>query len=71
MQVAGSKKLEHMGIKVELIGLIELLQDRSNTYEFTSLVRELAPAARVPLPPRPADVEDGAELYDTYAHAER
>ena len=30
-----------MGVKVELIGLIELLQDRSNTYEFTSLVREL------------------------------
>ena len=29
-----------MGVKVELIGLIELLQDRSN-YEFTSLVREL------------------------------
>ena len=41
--VAGSKKLEHMGIKVELIGLIEMLQDRSNTYEFTSLVRELEP----------------------------
>ena len=32
-----------MGIKVELIGLIEMLQDRSNTYEFTSLVRELEP----------------------------
>ena len=41
--MSGSRKLEHMGIKVELIGLIELLQDRSNTYEFTSLVRELEP----------------------------
>ena len=36
-----------MGIKVELIGLIELLQDRSNTYEFTSLVRELEPAGEL------------------------
>jgi len=43
VDVSGSRKLEHMGIKVELIGLIELLQDRSNTYEFTSLVRELEP----------------------------
>ena len=43
VDVSGSKKLEHMGVKVELIGLIELLQDRSNTYEFTSLVRELEP----------------------------
>ena len=36
-----------------------------------AMPRTKAPAARVPLPPRPADVEDGAELYDTYAHAER
>ena len=36
-----------------------------------AMPRTKAPAARVPLPPRPADAEDGAELYDTYAHAER
>lgn len=41
VEVGGSKKLEHTGVKVELIGMIEMLQDRSNTYEFTSLVREL------------------------------
>ena len=45
--MAGSRKLEHVGIKVELIGQIEMLQDRSNTYEFTSLVRELEPAGEV------------------------
>jgi len=39
--VNGGKKLDHQGIKVELIGQIELLHDRSSTYEFTSLVREL------------------------------
>lgn len=41
IEVGGNRKLEHTGVKVELIGLIEMLQDRSNTYEFTSLVREL------------------------------
>ena len=39
--VNGSKRLEHQGIKIELIGQIELMHDRSSTYEFTSLVREL------------------------------
>jgi len=37
------KKLEHIGIKIELIGQIELMYDRGNPYEFTSLVRELEP----------------------------
>lgn len=37
----GGRKLEHQGIKLEIIGQIELLYDRSNTFEFTSLVREL------------------------------
>mmetsp|Transcript_8107 Transcript_8107/g.9293 ORF Transcript_8107/g.9293 Transcript_8107/m.9293 type:complete len:301 (-) Transcript_8107:1903-2805(-) len=37
------RKLEHIGIKIELIGQIEQLHDRGNPYEFTSLVRELAP----------------------------
>ena len=44
LELQGSRKLEHTGVKVELIGMIEMLQDRSNTYEFTSLVRELEPA---------------------------
>mmetsp|Transcript_10622 Transcript_10622/g.22577 ORF Transcript_10622/g.22577 Transcript_10622/m.22577 type:complete len:304 (-) Transcript_10622:662-1573(-) len=35
------KKLEHTGIKLELIGQIEMLQDRGSIFEFTSLVREL------------------------------
>merc|ERR1740117_1709383 len=37
------KKIEHVGIKVELIGQIELFYDRGNHFEFTSLMRELAP----------------------------
>lgn len=45
--MSGNRKLDHLGIKVELIGLIEMLQDRSNTYEFTSLVRELEPSGEL------------------------
>jgi hypothetical protein len=37
------KNLDHLGIKIELIGQIEVLYDRNNPYEFTSLVRELEP----------------------------
>lgn len=39
----GGKKVDHIGIKIELIGQIELFYDRGNHYEFTSLVRELDP----------------------------
>lgn len=37
------KKIEHTGIRVEFVGQIELFYDRGNHYEFTSLVKELAP----------------------------
>ena len=36
------KKLEHHGIRIELIGQIELFYDRGNHHEFTSLVKELS-----------------------------
>ncbi|RWR92918.1 vacuolar protein sorting-associated protein 26B [Cinnamomum micranthum f. kanehirae] len=35
------KRVEHNGVKVELLGQIELYFDRGNFYDFTSLVREL------------------------------
>ncbi|KAG6629495.1 hypothetical protein CIPAW_14G089000 [Carya illinoinensis] len=35
------KKFEHNGVKIELLGQIELYFDRGNFYDFTSLVREL------------------------------
>ncbi|XP_047315986.1 vacuolar protein sorting-associated protein 26A-like [Impatiens glandulifera] len=35
------KKVEHLGVKIELLGQIELYFDRGNFYDFTSLVREL------------------------------
>mmetsp|Transcript_12926 Transcript_12926/g.17008 ORF Transcript_12926/g.17008 Transcript_12926/m.17008 type:complete len:298 (-) Transcript_12926:92-985(-) len=39
--VSPGKRLEHQGVKIELIGQIEMFYDRGNSYEFTSLVREL------------------------------
>lgn len=35
------KKLEHLGVKIELLGQIELSLERGHIYDFTSLVREL------------------------------
>nr|POE59940.1 vacuolar protein sorting-associated protein 26a [Quercus suber] len=35
------KKVDHNGVKVELLGQIEMYFDRGNFYDFTSLVREL------------------------------
>jgi vacuolar protein sorting-associated protein 26 len=37
-----SKKIEHTGIKVQFVGEIQLYYDKGNTYEFTSLVKQLA-----------------------------
>lgn len=42
--VPASKKVDHLGIKIEMIGLIELYYDRGNSIKFTTLVRELEPA---------------------------
>ena len=49
----GGRKLEHTGIKLELIGQIELLHDRSQQHEFTSLVRELQVNAKKATPSLP------------------
>ncbi|KAJ6433235.1 hypothetical protein OIU84_017024 [Salix udensis] len=35
------KKVDHIGVKVELLGQIEMYFDRGNFYDFASLVREL------------------------------
>lgn len=43
INVKPGKKVDHIGIKIELIGQIEYLYDRGNPYEFLSLVRELEP----------------------------
>ena len=34
---AAGKKVDHQGIKVELLGTIELFFDRGNTYDFVAM----------------------------------
>lgn len=41
------KKVDHAGIKVELIGQIDLQHDRGGSYDFLSLVREVEPAGEM------------------------
>eukprot|EP00897_Mesotaenium_endlicherianum_P007594 jgi/Mesen1/6863/ME000351S05985 len=41
IEPAAGKKVEHSGIRIELLGQIELYFDRGNFYDFTSLVKDL------------------------------
>jgi len=62
------KKVEHIGIKIELIGHIELLYDRGNPYEFTSLVRELeAPGDLTEDKSYPFEFKNVEKQYETYS----
>ncbi|KAI8910250.1 putative PEP8-vacuolar protein sorting/targeting protein, partial [Gorgonomyces haynaldii] len=42
VRIREGKRLEHLGIKVEFVGQIQLFYDRGNHYEFLSLSQELA-----------------------------
>ena len=42
--VPPNKRVEHLGAKVELIGQIDLLFDKSNSVKFTTVVKELESA---------------------------
>mmetsp|Transcript_66258 Transcript_66258/g.130391 ORF Transcript_66258/g.130391 Transcript_66258/m.130391 type:complete len:311 (+) Transcript_66258:96-1028(+) len=44
VQVPAGKKIEHQGIRIEMIGQTELYYDKGNNIKFTSLVRELETA---------------------------
>ena len=46
LHVSG-KKVEHVGIKIETVGVIELLHEKGHNFEFTALVRELAPPGTI------------------------
>jgi len=39
---AAGKKVDHQGIKVELLGTIELFFDRGNTYDFVAMGARVA-----------------------------
>lgn len=63
-----SKKLDHLGIKIEFIGQIEFQYDRGNPYEFTSLVRELeGPGALEQSKSYPFEFLNVDKSYETYS----
>ncbi|KAJ1444448.1 vacuolar protein sorting-associated protein 26-domain-containing protein [Pelagophyceae sp. CCMP2097] len=41
IRVPGGKRLDHLGVKIELVGQVEMFHDRGNFHDFTALVREL------------------------------
>eukprot|EP00928_Gymnodinium_smaydae_P091194 TRINITY_DN74902_c0_g1_i1.p1 TRINITY_DN74902_c0_g1~~TRINITY_DN74902_c0_g1_i1.p1 ORF type:complete len:318 (-),score=77.68 TRINITY_DN74902_c0_g1_i1:147-1043(-) len=43
VSVRPGKKLEHQGIKVELIGQVDMLHDKSGSYDFFSITKDLEP----------------------------
>jgi len=61
------KKVDHLGMKIELIGHIELLYDRGNPYEFTSLVKELeGPGELIESKSYPFEFTNVEKQYETY-----
>jgi vacuolar protein sorting-associated protein 26 len=43
VSVRPGKKLEHQGIKVELIGQVDMINDKSKSYDFFSITKDLEP----------------------------
>jgi vacuolar protein sorting-associated protein 26 len=43
VSVKPGKKLDHQGIKVEMIGQVEMLHDKAGTYDFFSITKDLEP----------------------------
>jgi vacuolar protein sorting-associated protein 26 len=69
IRLKGNKKVEHLGIKIELIGQIELSYDKSTSspYEFISLVRELeVPGEITESKTYPFEFANVDKSYETY-----
>jgi len=61
------KKLDHIGIKIELIGQVELLDEKS-VYEFTTNVRELEPPGEIKEDKTwPFDFQNVEKQFDSYS----
>ena len=67
LKLPAGKKYEHGGIKLELIGQIELAYDKSNSFQFIALVQPLEGAGTLmeakEYPFKFAGVEKTAETY--------
>lgn len=61
------RRLEHTGIKVQFIGLIEMFFDRGNHYEFLSLNQELAAPGELQHPQTfPFNFKNVEKQYESY-----
>ncbi|KAG2493560.1 hypothetical protein HYH03_008374 [Edaphochlamys debaryana] len=62
-----TKKFDHQGIRVQLIGQIELASERGQPHDFVALVRELAPAGDLPASKTfPFEFRNVELQYDSY-----
>lgn len=61
------KKLEHLGVKIELVGIIELGNDQANTHEFITLTRQLEPSGELnDSKTYPFEFANVEKAYETY-----
>lgn len=62
------KKIEHLGIKIEMIGQIELHQERGSAIKFTSIVRELESAGVMDSKNKTYPFEfNGEKVHESYS----
>lgn len=61
------KKIEHLGIKIEMIGQIELHQERGSAIKFTSIVRELESAGVVGASKTYPFEFNGEKVHESYS----
>lgn len=63
------RRLEHAGVKIEIVGRIEMPHERQASYEFMSLARELAPpggALEAPETRFAFDFAGAEKLHESY-----
>ena len=61
------KRVDHLGVKIEVLGQIELYFDRGNAFDFVSLVREVMTPGELSAPASiPFEFKDVQLPYETY-----
>jgi len=61
------KRIEHIGIRIELIGQIEMFYDRSDSYIFTSLIQNIQPGVISDSQSIPFDFSAIEKPYESYS----
>jgi vacuolar protein sorting-associated protein 26 len=61
------KRIEHTGIRIELIGQIEMFHDRSDSYVFTSLMQSIEPGVISDSQYLPFDFSAVEKPYESYS----